>query len=272
MRKFIAILMCAMMVFALPVVAFAEEVEEGEEPTEEATGETTEDPDYSMEVESGDVTINSNLAGYFAQLEAEKKAAEEAAAKEESPEDEPYEKPEAQIEAELTTEKIVEYVKMHLEEISVIVTMILTVFYQIRKHATLNKSIGTLNNNAVAVAESSATAIGQALTGIDGVSNIVGNYTTAMDKLMSEIRANEEDKRQLVSTLAEVNTHLQTSKAANIEFANELAELLVLANIPNAKKDELYHRHRAAVDAIEKITVVNTAEQTEVKKDVGEEA
>jgi hypothetical protein len=74
-----------------------------------------------------------------------------------------------------------------------------------------------------------------------------------------------------VATLAEVNTHLQTSKAANIEFANELAELLVLANIPNSKKDELYTRHRAAVDAIDKIAVP-TAEQTEVKEDVGEKA
>ena len=269
MRKIIAILMCAMIVFALPVVAFAEEVEEGEAPTGEATEETTEQPDYSMEIESGDVTVNSNLAGYLAYLEAERAAAEEA--EKETTEDEPYEKPEAQIEAELTTQKIVEYVKSHLEEISVIVTMILTVFYQIRKHAVLNKSIGTLNNNAVSVAENSAAAIGQAMSGMEGMSSTVGNYANAVERVLDAYRSIAEDKQELKATIAEVKANLATSKAANIEFANELAELLVLANIPNSKKDELYSRHRAAVDAIDKIAV-QTAEQTEVKEDVGEKA
>lgn len=266
MKKIIAILMCAMMVFALPVVAFAEEVEEGEAPTVEAT----EEPDYSIEIESGDVVVNSNLAGYLEYLEAEKKAAEDAA-KEETAEDEPYEKPEAQIEAELTTQKIVEYVKAHLEEISVIVTMILTVFYQIRKHAVLNKSIGTLNNNAVSVAENSAAVIGQAMSGMEGMSSTVGNYANAVERVLDAYRSIAEDKQELKATIAEVKANLATSKAANIEFANELAELLVLANIPNSKKDELYSRHRAAVDAIDKIAV-QTAEQTEVKEDVGEKA
>ena len=66
--------------------------------------------------------------------------------------------------------------------------------------------------------------------------------------------------------LEKVNKHLETSKSANLEFSNELAELLVLANIPNSKKDELYSRHRAAVDAMA------AAEETEVKENDGEEA
>jgi hypothetical protein len=43
-----------------------------------------------------------------------------------------------------------------------------------------------------------------------------------------------------------------------MELANEVAELLVLANIPNSKKEELYSRHLAAVGAIAE------AEKTEV--------
>ena len=53
--------------------------------------------------------------------------------------------------------------------------------------------------------------------------------------------------------------YIKASKLANVELANELAELLVLANIPNSKKDELYSRHIAAVAAI------SDAEKTEEK-------
>ena len=59
---------------------------------------------------------------------------------------------------------------------------------------------------------------------------------------------------------------METSKAANIELSNEVAELLVLANIPNSKKEELYSRHRAVVDAI------TTTEVSEVNEDDGAEA
>lgn len=49
---------------------------------EEEAGEATEseEPDYSMEIESGDVVINSHLAGFFQKLEEERAAAEAAAA------------------------------------------------------------------------------------------------------------------------------------------------------------------------------------------------
>ena len=40
----------------------------------------SEEPDYSMEIESGDVVINSHLAGFFQKLEEERAAAEAAAA------------------------------------------------------------------------------------------------------------------------------------------------------------------------------------------------
>lgn len=164
----------------------------------------------------------------------------------------------AWLEAEITTEAIIEYVQVHLEEISVIITLIFTLFYQVRKHAKLNKSIGTLNNNAVAVSENSSSAISQALTGVQTVSDIVAGYKDEMTKLLDEVRANEEEKHKLANALTTVNKYLETTKAANIELANEVAELLVLANIPISKKDELYGRHKAAIEAIE------AAEKSEV--------
>lgn len=187
---------------------------------------------------------------------------------EETPETEApaYEKPEAQIEAELTTEKIVNYIKEHLEELSVMLTMILTVFYQARKHLALNKSITTMNNNTVTVAQNSAEAIANTVNGMAGMTDVVSSYKAEMERTLAEIRANAEEKREMAAMLDKLNKHLEASKSANLELSNELAELLVLANIPNSKKEELYSRHRAAVDALE------AAEKTEVKEDDGEEA
>ena len=161
-------------------------------------------------------------------------------------------------EIELTTAKIVEYVQDHLEELSVIITLILTVFYQMRKHGLLNKTIGTLNNNAVTVAEKSTASMA-------GMSTAVNDYTNEMRLLLAEVRANEDEKMQLRKVLDDATAFLKTAKMANVEFSNELAELLVLSNIPNSKKEELYSRHLAAVNAI-------SAAEQEVNNNVGEEA
>lgn len=230
MKKILAIVLCVMLVCMMSVVAFAEEAE----------------------VVEGDATLDEPPVETPDEVPGE------------TPKDD--EKPDAQIEAELTTEKIVNYLTEHLEEFSVILTMILTVFYQVRKHIELNKSIATMNNNTVSVAQNSANAIANTVSGMAGMTDTLNGYKTEMEKMLAEIRANEEEKRNMAAMLDKVNKHLETSKSANLEFSNELAELLVLANIPNSKKDELYSRHRAAVDALE------SAEKTEVKEDVGEEA
>lgn len=234
MKKIFAILICAFLICAMPIVAFAEDG------NSEAVGEeTSATEDLPTEDESA--------------TEGEISGEEDT-------------KSEAQIEAELTTEKIVKYVQDHLEEISVIITMILTVFYQVRKHKVLNKSIGTLNNNSVTIAENSSSAVNKALLGVEGVSNVVLSYKDEIATLLAEVRQNAEEKKRLEAALTEVETYLKTAKLANVELANEVAELLVLANIPNSKKEELYSRHLAAVGAIA------DAEKTEVKEDVGQEA
>lgn len=233
MKKIFAILICAFLICAMPIVAFAEDG------ISEAVGEeTSATEDLPTEDESA--------------TEGEISGEEDT-------------KSEAQIQAELTTEKIVKYVQDHLEEISVIITMILTVFYQVRKHKVLNKSIGTLNNNSVTIAENSSSAVNKALLGVEGVSNVVLSYKDEIATLLSEVRQNAEEKKRLEAALTEVETYLKTAKLANVELANEVAELLVLANIPNSKKEELYSRHLAAVGAIA------DAEKTEVKEDVGQE-
>lgn len=163
------------------------------------------------------------------------------------------------VEEPTVTESIVAYVKDHFEEISVVITLILTIFYNARKHGLLNKSIGTLNNNAITVAENSNTSV-------QNVLNTVIGYSAKVEEFLAEFRANAEEKEKLEGLLEKAEGFLETAKLANVELANEVAELLVLANIPNSKKDELYSRHLAAVNAIA------DAEHTEVIHNDGEEA
>lgn len=213
MKRFLVLMLCVILLCALPVAVFAEDVDV---PTEET----------------------------------------EAVSEEKS---------EIEEEADLITEQIVVWFQENFEEISVIITLILTLFYQVKKHTSLNKSIGTLNNNAVAVAENSGTAISQALSGVSSVSAIITDYIGKMDNLLTEVRSNEEDKKAMKAALDTAMKYVESAKDANVELANELAELLVLANIPVSKKEELYARHRAAVEAIKALgnAEVKTNEETE---------
>ena len=163
------------------------------------------------------------------------------------------------------TEVITEWVQANIEEISVIGTLLATIFYEVRKHGKLNGSIGTLNNNAVTIAEKSADAVNKALSKVEAISEKVDGYKQAFDTLLEEIRVGDEEKKALTDALIKVEEYLKSAKLANVEFADELANLLCLANIPNSKKEEFFSRHRAAVDAIA------VAEHTEVKEDVGNE-
>ena len=142
-----------------------------------------------------------------------------------------------------SAEQIIAYIKAHFEEISVVITLILTAFYNVRKHKLLNKSISATNHNAITVSENSDRVISEALVMIDG-------YREEFKKLLEEYRVSEEEKRKLQKIVKEAMAYIKTAKLANVEFADELAELLVLANIPNSKKDELYARHIAAVNSI----------------------
>lgn len=181
------------------------------------------------------------------------------------------EKTDIEIEADKITEQIVVWFQDNFEEISVIITLLLTLFYQVKKHTSLNKSIGTLNNNAVAIAENSGATITQALSGVSSVSAVITDYIGKMDNLLAEVRSNEEDKRAMKAALDTAMKYVESAKSANIELANELAELLNLANIPNSKKEELYARHRAAVEAMASIAGVISGKEEVAEDEATEE-
>lgn len=179
----------------------------------------------------------------------------------------------AEAEGELSlllSEKFESWVVPNIEEISVIITLVGTLFYQLRKNKLLSKSIGTMNNNTVAIAEQNAGMMNQALTGMESASLAVRGYEERIESLLEAYRASAEDKARLEAELSEVKTYLKTASEANVEFANEFAELLGLANIPNYKKEELGARHLAAVRAIREnmLNPVQKAESEEASADV----
>lgn len=237
MKKIFALILCATLLCATPIVAFAEEGETSEPAVEEVTPETE-----TVIPETEETTPETE--------EVTPEIEEEEAPKTEEVVTETEEKS--------MTEEIVDYFKSHLEEFSVIGTLLGMVFYEIRKHGKLNGSIGLLNNNAIAMAQNSTNAINASLEKVEGfvekvegIANVVMGYKDEFEAVMSEIRKNAEEQKATEETLSHVATFLKTAKLATLELSNEVAELLVLANIPTSKKDELYARHMNAVHELE---------------------
>lgn len=238
MKKIFALILCLMLFCAMPLVAYAEgeEVTEGNSVTET---ETSAEGEISASEKEEIATEWDNVKNLF-------------------------------------SANFKEWILSHLEEISVITTLIMTAFYNMRKHKLLNKSMGTLNNNAITVAKESSNFMSQALTNIENASGAVTSFDEKIVALLEAYKTTAEDKALLEKELVEIKNYLKTSSKANLEFADELAELLGLANIPNYKKEELGARHVAAkkeiIEAEEKAEAAFVPTNTEeVKEDVGEE-
>lgn len=229
MKKIFALILCATLLCATPIVAFAEEGETSEPTVEDVTPETEEVIPETEEV--------------IPETEVVVPEIEEAAPETEEVITETEEKS--------MTEEIVDYFKSNLEEFSVIGTLIGMLFYEIRKHGKLNGSIGLLNNNAIAMAENSANTIKENLEKVEKIADVVMGYKDEFASLMSETRRSAEEQKATEETLTHVASFLKAAKLAMLELSNEMAELLVLANIPNSKKDELYARHTKAVHELE---------------------
>lgn len=202
MKKIIVFMLCAMLIFALPVVAYAEE---GGSTTDEQNGVVTENSTENETATEGEIL--------------------------------PPEK--------TVTESIVEYIQEKFPEIAILlVSLAMTAFITHLKNK-LTTSMAVMNNNNISVATSSAEAVNKALEKIEALSGAV-----------EEIRKTAEEKEAIEQMLLQVDAHLKTAKLANVEFANELAELLNLANIPNSKKNEMYARHTKSVHELEAVEEV----------------
>ena len=160
------------------------------------------------------------------------------------------------------TDVIVDYIKSNLEELCVLVGLALGAFYSSISNKKIIGSAGTLNNNAIAIAENSAATMNKALEGVNNSANAVIGFNDKIEELLAEVRKSAEEKQSLETFLAHIETFLKATKLATLELSNEVAELLVLANIPNSKKEELYSRHSKAVHELEVIEEVMSSDGT----------
>lgn len=196
-------------------------------------------------------------------------------------EGETTEEPTTTVEEEISwttvSDAILDWLYHNYDKALVSLFLAMTALYGNARDKKLNKNMGTLNNNAITVAEKSTHFMTQALSNIENASGVVASYDARIVALLQAFQQTAEDKQRLESELVEIKSYLKTATDANIEFANELAELLGLANIPNYKKEELGARHLKSVEAIieaekkaEAVALLPT-NTGEVKVNVGEE-
>jgi hypothetical protein len=145
---------------------------------------------------------------------------------------------------------ILNWVKPHIEEISVIITLVFYVVASAKDRKNLNKNMGVMNNSTIAIANNSNEKMSEALTLMRASSDSVVSYDERIKTLLESYNNTLEDNRRFREEYVEMKKYLKASTEANIEFANELAELLALANIPNYKKEEIGKRHATNVAAI----------------------
>jgi hypothetical protein len=165
---------------------------------------------------------------------------------------------------DITVDDVIAWVEKNYDKISVIVALFFSILFNIKKNNRTVNAISTVNNNAVAIAKNSEDSMA-------GMASVVTQYKEAMESMLAEVRRNNEERANLEESLTEVSKYLKSTRLANKELGDEIAELLILANIPNSKKDELYARHLAAMNAITEAESVVEAEEVKENEETHEE-
>lgn len=142
------------------------------------------------------------------------------------------------------TEKVVNYVKDHVEEGLTMLAAIASAVIVKLISGKLSNAVGTLNNNSITIANTASEKISAAAKKLE-------QYEEKMSEFLAEFRKTEEEKKRIEDMLSKSNTVIETSKLALIELGNEFAELLLLANIPNTKKESFYASHKEAMKKLE---------------------
>ena len=243
MKKIIAFMICIVLMCAMPIAVFAEEtdvlesspvIEETLPETEEAIPEETV-PEVDESVPAPDTTVPE-------------------------PDNTTPEEPTTTF-----TDEIAAWFENNYDWLSIVIAIFVNIIYMGRKlFSPLNKNIGILNNNSIAVAEKGSKAATEAAEALKGATEVINGYGEKMALLLDKIEKNEDEKQKLQDALNNTTNYLKTAKLANKALSDEVAKLLTLANIPVSVKDELYAQHLEAVRAIAE------AETTEVKEDVNE--
>ena len=130
---------------------------------------------------------------------------------------------------------------------------------------TVNKALGEAKEIMQAISEGNAAALTETLGKAETIAEVVVSFKEVMETFLERIGDIESDKVATREALLEAAKAMEACKKAVIEDGNIVAELLLLANIPNSKKEEIYARHLSAVNAIAE------TEKSEVATDDGKE-
>lgn len=166
---------------------------------------------------------------------------------------------------ETVSEKIVGWLQDNSIDISIVATVLLSIFYERIKHRKLTGSIGTLNNNAITVAENSVAVVQNALEKVNAVADKVAAFEEKIDSLIESVTKSDAEKTELTKALVRVESYINTAKIATLDLGNLIDDLLLLANIPTAKKSELHSAHLEHMKRLDEAA-------KEVTANVGEKA
>ena len=152
------------------------------------------------------------------------------------------------------SDKIISFITEHYGDsaiISFVITGIVGIAVYLKKNKGLLAAIGVFNKNAITVAQNSDDSVKEASAKMEKAELKFSECFAAMQALMDEIRKTEGEKKALETLMKTVSERLERFKLADIELADEIAQLLNLSNLPTSVKDELYARHKASLALIE---------------------
>ena len=156
--------------------------------------------------------------------------------------------------------KLVNFIKANVTETS-LMTFALALLAFCIEHFSSNKKlknhIGILNNNAIEIANTSAGKTEENTKEIAALKNEMALFMDSLlvkvnDTLKSVVKTSEE-RDELEKKLAENSKLLEKAIIAVEDSADTVANLLIMSNIPNSKKEEFYSTHVAAVNALKEI-------------------
>lgn len=130
---------------------------------------------------------------------------------------------------------------------------------------TVNKALGEAREIMQALSDGNAAALTETLSKAETIAECVVSFKDVMETFLERIGDLETDKVATREALIEATKTMEACKKASLEEGNIVAELLLLANIPNSKKEEIYARHLSAVNALAE------TEKSEVATDDGKE-
>lgn len=169
--------------------------------------------------------------------------------------------------------KVEAWVIANAEEIGVALTVISFIIDNRREKKKMKKDMSVMNNNAITIAKEGSAHMTASETAINNAANAVLAFESRISEIIEKYGEAAEAKKILEVEIIEIKEYCKVLAESNQEFADEFAELLALANIPNYKKEEMGARHRARSLAIKEAAehAAHVADELLVKEEVKED-